>query len=468
MVNYRFFRSKLMNSFTVLWEAALKRLELIYGPSGNSIPFDNYIKKLQPVYEENGQYIFKVQDENSKEQVEIRFAQQIHQTLKSCYFETHGHDRAMEVFFLTQQELDSRILSRPRQANVQGDIALNPYYTFDTFVVGKTNNMAHAASLAVANNPGIAYNPLFIYGGSGLGKTHLMHAIANRILQNNPSAKIIYITTESFTHEFIKSIQSQNSDDFRNKFRRADALLIDDIQFISRARETQEELFHTFNTLREANKQIVISSDKPPEEIPKLEERLISRFKWGLTTDIGLPDYETRVAILKKKAPYIRELTRCTLEIDDEVFTYIASKEASNIRDLEGALKRVIAGAQLDSSLTSITLNVAINALGSFFTAPSSRMITPKMVIHNVCAYYDIPEDSIMMQTKSRNIAYPRQIIMYLLKTLTDLTNQKIGECVGITNHTTVMYAHKKVSKDMEKDPELQNIIAEITQKIKE
>ena len=227
-------------------------------------------------------------------------------------------------------------------------------------------------------------------------------------------------------------------------------------------------MFHTFNTLREANKQIILSSDKPPEEIPRLEERLISRFKWGLTTDIGLPDYETRAAILKKKAPYIKELTRCTLDIEDEVFTYIASKEDSNIRDLEGALKRVIASAQLDSSLHSITLNVAISALGSFFTSPASKVITPKTVIRQVCEYYDITEEEILSRTKSRNIAYPRQIAMYLLKKLTDLTNQKIGECVGLTNHTTVIHAYKKISEDLEKDPDLQSILAEITQKIRE
>ncbi|PWL49331.1 MAG: chromosomal replication initiator protein DnaA [Clostridiales bacterium] len=457
-----------MNSFTVLWESALKKLESYYEANQNTIAFSTYIKILSPAFEENGKYIFKVPNEIYKEQFQERFAPLIFQTMKECCLETYGQDRALEIFYYTPEELDQYLLNRPAAPRALGDIALNPNYTFDTFVVGKNNNLAHAASLAVANSPGIAYNPLFIYGGSGLGKTHLMHAIGNRILEQNPSARIIYITTEAFTTEFIESIQKHTSEAFRNKFRKVDVLLIDDIQFISRARETQEELFHTFNTLREANKQIILSSDKPPEEIPRLEERLISRFKWGLTTDIGLPDYETRVAILKKKAPYIKELTHCTLEIEDEVFTYIASKEDSNIRDLEGALNRVIASAQLDSSLRAITLNVAIGALGNFFTSPVSKVITPKNVIRKVCEYYDITEEEIMSKTKSRNIAYPRQIAMYLLKKLTDLTNQKIGECVGLTNHSTVIHAYKKISEDMEKDPDLQGILTDITQKIKE
>ena len=457
-----------MNSFATLWESVLKKLESYYQANRNAIAYEMYIKSLSPAFEENGKYIFKVSNDLAREQVEERFAPLIFQKMKEAYQEMHGQDRAIELVFFTPAELDQYLLDRPAAPRSLGDIALNPNYTFDTFVVGKTNNLAHAASLAVANNPGIAYNPLFIYGGSGLGKTHLMHAIGNRILERNPAARIIYITTEAFTNEFIESIQKHTSEAFRNKFRKVDALLIDDIQFISRARETQEELFHTFNTLREANKQIILSSDKPPEEIPRLEERLVSRFKWGLTTDIGLPDYETRVAILKKKAPYIKELTRCTLDIEDEVFTYIASKEDSNIRDLEGALKRVIASAQLDSSLHSITLNVAISALGSFFTSPASKVITPKTVIRQVCEYYDITEEEILSRTKSRNIAYPRQIAMYLLKKLTDLTNQKIGECVGLTNHTTVIHAYKKISEDLEKDPDLQSILAEITQKIRE
>lgn len=456
-----------MNSFTVLWESALKKLENYYSLNNNFVGFNTYVKILSPEFEENGRYIFKVSNNYYKEQIEERFKPQILQVMKDSYKEAYGQARAMEILFLTSAEIDTQLLEKPHFERSAGDIFLNPNYTFDTFVVGKSNNLAHAASLAVANAPGLAYNPLFIYGGVGLGKTHLMHAIGNRILENNASARMIYITTEAFTNEFIEAIQKHTSENFRNKFRKVDVLLIDDIQFISKTRETQEELFHTFNTLREANKQIILSSDKPPAEIPRLEERLLSRFQWGLLTDIGLPDYETRVAILKNKAPYIKELIRCALPIEDEVLDYIAAKEDTNIRDLEGALKKVIASAQLDRTLPTISLSVAVNALKTFFTAPAVKVITPKNVVREVCEYYEISEEDILSKKKSREIAFPRQIAMYLLKSLTDLTNQKICDYVGLTNHSTVIYACDKLAAMVKKDAELQNILTDITQKIK-
>lgn len=300
-----------MNSFTVLWEAALKKLDTYFYLNNNGTAFNTYIKTLSPQFEENGRYIFRVPNVHHQE-LAGRFLRQIADAMKEAYRESYGQERAVEILILTGQELDNMLLEKKPPRQNFGDISLNHNYTFDTFVVGSSNNLAHAASRAVANAPGLAYNPLFIYGGVGLGKTHLMHAIGNRILENNPDAKIIYITTEAFTNEFIESIQKHTTEAFRNKFRKVDVLMIDDIQFISKAQGTQEELFHTFNTLREASKQIVLSSDKPPSEIPKLEERLLSRFQWGLLTDIGLPDYETRVAILKQKAPYIKRSSAAT------------------------------------------------------------------------------------------------------------------------------------------------------------
>ncbi len=457
-----------MNSFTVLWESALKKLENYYSLNNNFTGFNTYVKILSPEFEDNGIYVFKVPNNYYKEQITERFKPQILNVMKDCYKEAHGQIRAMEVLILTPPELDDMRMERPHVPIPAGGIFLNPNYTFDTFVVGKSNNLAHAASLAVANAPGMAYNPLFIYGGVGLGKTHLMHAIGNHIQKNKNTAHIIYITTEAFTNEFIESIQKHTTEAFRNKFRKVDVLLIDDIQFISKTRETQEELFHTFNTLREANKQIILSSDKPPAEIPRLEERLLSRFQWGLLTDIGLPDYETRVAILKNKAPYIKELIHCSLPIDDDVLDYIASKEDTNIRDLEGALKKVIASAQLDSTLRSITLPVTINALKNFFAIPVAKVITPKYVVKKVCEYYDISEEDIASKKKNREIAFPRQVAMYLIKSLTDLTNQKICDYVGLTNHSTVIYACNKIETMVKKDTELQNILTDITQKIKE
>ncbi|MBR4623705.1 MAG: chromosomal replication initiator protein DnaA [Clostridia bacterium] len=457
-----------MNSFDILWNNTLDKLEHYFSQEGNIHVFNTYIRNITPEFEENGRYFFSVSNDYDKEMLEERFHGTIFKFMKDSFVEINGEDHAIEIIFNTPDEIEKYKLNKGTNRPIGGNVTLNPYYTFDTFVVGKSNNLAHAASLAVANNPGIAYNPLFIYGGSGLGKTHLMHAIGNKILEKNPRSNIIYITTEEFINEFIDSIQKHTSEGFRNKFRKVDVLLIDDVHFISRAKETQQELFHTFNTLREQNKQIILSSDKPPEEIPSLEERLISRFKWGLTTDIGLPDYETRVAILKKKAPYIKELTHCTLDIDNDVYSYIASKDESNIRDLEGALKRVIASAQLDPSLKIITLDVATYALDNFFTSSPNKVITPKLVISKVCDYYDITEENLKSQTKSRNIAYPRQIAMYLLKSLTGLTNQKIGEYLGRTNHSTVIHGCNKIASDIEKDQDLKNTVNDITQRIRE
>ena len=457
-----------MNSFTVLWEAALKKLDTYFYLNNNGTAFNTYIKTLSPQFEENGRYIFRVPNVHHQE-LAGRFLRQIADAMKEAYRESYGQERAVEILILTGQELDNMLLEKKPQRQNFGDISLNHNYTFDTFVVGSSNNLAHAASRAVANAPGLAYNPLFIYGGVGLGKTHLMHAIGNRILENNPDAKIIYITTEAFTNEFIESIQKHTTEAFRNKFRKVDVLMIDDIQFISKAQGTQEELFHTFNTLREASKQIVLSSDKPPSEIPKLEERLLSRFQWGLLTDIGLPDYETRVAILKQKAPYIKEIIRCNLEIDDAVLNYIASKEDTNIRDLEGALTKVIASAQLENGISSITLPIAEKALSTFFLGgPTVKAITPKQIISQVCEYYDISEEDIRSKKKSREIAFPRQVAMYLLKHMTDLTFQAIGEMLGVTNHTTVVYGVRKITEAIASSAELSSTVDDITQKIKD
>lgn len=458
-----------MNSFSVLWESALKKLENHYTLSNNFIGYNTYIKILIPEFEEEGQYYFKVSNDYYKEQIKERFLHQITQSLADSFAEVYGQEKPIHVEILTQAEIDQVVIEKQRPTpRTAGDVLLNPNYTFESFVVGNSNNLAHAASCAVAKSPGMAYNPLFIYGGVGLGKTHLMHAIGNEILAKNPESKIIYITTEAFTNEFIESIQKHTTEAFRNKFRKVDVLLIDDIQFISKAQGTQEELFHTFNTLREADKQIILSSDKPPSEIPRLEERLLSRFQWGLLTDIRLPDYETRVAILKNKVPYIKELIRCTLEIDDEVLEYIASKEDSNIRDLEGALKKVIATAQLINNPSSIDMSIAQTALQSFFVGPTVKAVTPKSIVKKVCEYYEISEEDILSKKKNREIAFPRQVAMYLLKELTDLTNQKICDYVGLTNHSTVIYACSKIEKMCKSDLEMQNVVTDITQKIKE
>ena len=337
---------------------------------------------------------------------------------------------------------------------------LNPRYTFDTFVVGANNNLAHAASLAVAESPAEIYNPLFIYGGVGLGKTHLMHSIAHYILEQNPKSKVLYVTSEKFTNELIESIRNENTTptEFREKYRNIDVLLIDDIQFIIGKERTQEEFFHTFNTLHESKKQIIISSDKPPKDILTLEERLRSRFEWGLTVDIQSPDYETRMAILKKK----EELDG--LSIDNEVMKYIATNIKSNIRELEGALTKIVALSRLKKTEVNVTL--AEEALKDLISPNDKKKITPEYIVEVVSEHFNINQADIYSTKKSRNIAYPRQIAMYLCRKLTDASLTDIGKILGNRDHSTVLHGCDKIAKDIEKDSSLHNTTDVLIKKI--
>ena len=339
---------------------------------------------------------------------------------------------------------------------------LNPKYTFDTFVVGANNHLAHAASLAVAESPGEIYNPLFIYGGVGLGKTHLMHSIANFILKNNPNAKILYVTSEKFTNELIDAIRNKNNistTEFREKYRNNDVLLIDDIQFIIGKESTQEEFFHTFNALYESKKQIIISSDKPPKDIETLEERLRSRFEWGLTVDIQSPDYETRMAILRKK----EELEG--YNIDNEVIKYIATNIKSNIRELEGALTKIVAFSKLDRS-KEISISMAEEALKDIISPGGTKKITPDLIIQVVAEHYNLTTLDILSQRRSKEIVYPRQIAMYLCRNMTEAPLQEIGKAMGGRDHTTIIHGIEKITKDIEKTPTLQNTVDILKKKL--
>ena len=338
---------------------------------------------------------------------------------------------------------------------------LNPKYTFDTFVVGSNNNLAHAAALAVAESPGEIYNPLFIYGGVGLGKTHLMHAIAHFILKNTPDAKILYVTSETFTNELIDAIRNKNNittTEFREKYRNNDVLLIDDIQFIIGKESTQEEFFHTFNTLYESKKQIIISSDKPPKEIETLEERLRSRFEWGLTVDIQSPDYETRMAILRKK----EELEG--YNIDNEVITYIATNIKSNIRELEGALTKVMAFSRLNKC--EINLKMAEEALKDIISPGAQREVTPDLIIQIVAEHFGLTPQDIVSQKRTKEIVYPRQIAMYLCRDMLSTPLQTIGSHLGGRDHTTIIHGADKISADLKKDEVLKNTIDILKKKI--
>ena len=335
---------------------------------------------------------------------------------------------------------------------------LNNKYTFETFVVGNSNRFAHAASLAVAESPSKAYNPLFIYGGVGLGKTHLMHAIGHLINENNKNLKVVYITSEKFINELISAIKDDKNIEFRNKYRNVDVLLIDDVQFIAGKERTQEEFFHTFNALHESNKQIILSSDRPPKEIKTLEERLCSRFEWGLIADIQPPDYETRIAILRKKADVDK------LNIPNEVLIYIATKIKSNIRELEGALLRVVAYTNLTNS--NVSLDLAKEALKDLINTKNSKTITIEYIQETIANYFDLNIEMLKSQRRTQNIAFPRQISMYLCRKLTDSSLPKIGENFGGRDHTTVIHAYEKILNKIESDQDFNNTINELSNKI--
>lgn len=338
---------------------------------------------------------------------------------------------------------------------------LNPRYTFDTFVVGGNNSFAHAASLAVAESPGEVYNPLFLYGGVGLGKTHLMHSIAHFILQQKPETKVLYVTSEFFTNELIEAIRNGNNtamSKFREKYRSIDVLLIDDVQFIIGKESTQEEFFHTFNDLHGAKRQIILSSDKPPKDMETLEARLRSRFEWGLIADISSPDYETRMAILRKK----EELDG--YNIDDEVIKYIATNIKSNIRELEGALNKLIACAKLEKK--EITVDLAQKALQDIISPDAPKEITPQLIINTVAEHYNISSSDLASTKRNAEIVLPRQIAMYLCRDMTSTPLKAIGGYLGKKDHTTVIHGADKISNEIKINESLSNAIDIIKKKI--
>lgn len=331
---------------------------------------------------------------------------------------------------------------------------LNPKYTFDTFVIGKGNQMAHAAALVVAEDPGSIYNPLFFYGGVGLGKTHLMHAIGHQMLQSQPNAKVKYVSSETFANDFINSIQNKTAEEFRQEYRNVDLLLVDDIQFFAEKEATQEEFFHTFNALYNEGKQIVLTSDRLPNEIPKLQERLVSRFAWGLSVDITPPDLETRTAILRKKAAAER------LEIPDDTLSYIAGQIDSNIRELEGALVRVQAFAAMNSE--DISTSLAADALKTLKSGKGHPQLSILQIQEEVAKYYRIQLKDLKGKKRVKSIVVPRQIAMYLARELTDNSLPKIGAEFGGKDHTTVIHAHEKIQQLMDSSVSMQNEVSEI------
>ena len=347
---------------------------------------------------------------------------------------------------------------------------LNPKYTFDTFVVGGNNNFAHAASLAVAESPGEVYNPLFLYGGVGLGKTHLMHSIAHFILDKNPNKNVLYVTSETFTNELIDALRNGKTAgnesamlNFRDKYRNIDVLLIDDIQFIIGKESTQEEFFHTFNHLHTLGKQIIISSDKPPKDIETLESRLRTRFEWGLIADISSPDYETRMAILQKKIE-LDHLEK--YNIKNDVLDYIAANVKSNIRELEGSLNKLIALYKLNNNNNPIDIALAAEALKDIISSDNRREVTPELILDIVADHFGITVADLKSKKRDSEIAVPRQICMYLMRTMTDTALKGIGAVLGGKDHSTVKYGVEKIAKDIESDEMMANTINIIKKKI--
>lgn len=461
-MNYLYGGLKMDIQLEPLWE---KSINIIKGEL-SEVSFNTWIKSICPLKLDNSSLILSVPNNFTKEILEARYITLISNAIQMITSKQYNIEFVIDIPNNTD-DTNSKIIGASKAtrnviSNNTEDISstLNPKYTFNSFVIGNSNRFAHAASLAVAESPAKAYNPLFIYGGVGLGKTHLMHAIGHYILQNNPKSKVVYVTSEKFTNELINSIKDDKNEDFRNRYRNVDVLLIDDVQFIAGKERTQEEFFHTFNTLHEANKQIILSSDRPPKEIPTLEDRLRSRFEWGLITDIQPPDFETRIAILKKKADVEN------LNIDNEVMVYIANKIKSNIRELEGALIRVVAYSSLTNK--QINVDLAAEALKDIISNKHSKQITIDLIQDIVASYYNLKVEDLKSARRTRNIAFPRQIAMYLSRKLTDMSLPKIGEEFGGRDHTTVIHAYDKISEGIKKDETIENVISDLTKKIKQ
>ncbi len=427
-----------MSTSTNPWDHVL---ELLHGEVSD-YQYTTWFKPMKPIIIEPDRMIIQIADQFNINVIKSRYYLMIKNAIDISY------GREFRIEFASEGAIPTTPAEPQRPARDDTmDVMLNPKYTFDSFVVGASNRFAHAASLAVAELPSDAYNPLFLYGGVGLGKTHLMHAIGHYILQNNPNAKLMYTTSENFTNQLIAAIANKTNQNLRDRLRNVDVLMVDDIQFIAGKTATQEEFFHTFNELHSSGKQIIISSDRPPKEIPTLEERLRSRFEWGLIADIQKPDYETRIAILRKKAD-IEHIT-----VGDDVLHYIAEKTESNIRELEGSLTRVNAMATLSGSY--ITLDIAREALDKILPGTEEKAITPEDIMKKVAAHYRVSEADLLSQRRNREVARARQVAMFLVREMTQLSTTRIGELFGGRDHSTVMYACDKIAEMAESDEAL-------------
>src|SRR6476620_3463443 len=458
-----------------VWRAALGELQVSLSPAN----FETWLRDTRLIDVDEQRFRIAVPNGFAKDWLESRYRSLISQTLARIV----GYSVQVEfVIGPTPESPDGPAMNGsagsagpatttappagPPQVRLEptrvggegGTTFLNPRYTFSNFIVGSANRLAHAASLSVAERPGHAYNPLFLYGGVGLGKTHLMHAIGNQVIAKFPRKRVVYATSEKFTNEFIASIQQGKIDEFRARYRRIDLLLIDDIQFIADKERTQEEFFHTFNAIHEDSKQIVLSSDRPPKLIVTLEERLRSRFEWGLIADLTAPDLETRIAILRAKAE------EQSVHIGADVLEFIARKVISNIRELEGALNRIVAYANMGGM--PITIERAQAVLSNVLYNPKRRLVTPERIVQAVSDYYSVELDQLKGQKRDRAIVMPRQIAMYLMRAETDVSLLRIGQELGGRDHSTVLHACEKIDRETQENEELRRDLAAVRELI--
>ncbi len=452
-----------MDTFLSIWEKSLEILKQELA----SVRYDTWIKTLSPVKRVNSDFYFQTLNPVHKELVEKSYSNLIVNAM-TITADLLDYNENVSVHFIDSEEAAKFRQPAPSVSESQSSARsmLNPAYTFDTFVVGSSNEFAHAAAVAVAENPGHTYNPLFIYGKTGLGKTHLMQAIANYITDQDPVATVMFVKSEPFLNDLITAIRTSKTEDFRKRYRKADVLLIDDIQFIAGKESTQEEFFHTFNDLYENNKQIILSSDKPPKEISKLEERLQSRFEGGLIADIQPPNYETKLAILMKKAKDITAKNGLKCDISHEILDLIATKVSSNIRSLEGALKKIIAYTALNGRSPNVM--EAEIAIRDFLTSTTTRRITPKQILQTICEYYELSEEEISSSKKNQSVAYPRQVAMYLTRRLMDMSYKAIAEFYGKSDHTTVKHAYEKIEKEIASNFETKILVDDFIAKLKD
>ncbi|MBR4026456.1 MAG: chromosomal replication initiator protein DnaA [Lachnospiraceae bacterium] len=442
---------KLINN----WDKILNTIKEEYDIS--NISFDTWLRPLE-IYAKEGNILYLLVP---SEQMALSFIKRKYALpIKVSIAEITGEEYDIRFILPEQAKVIKKPIKKP--ITIQAERAnLNQNYTFETFIVGNNNRFAHSAALAVAESPGETYNPLYIYGGPGLGKTHLMHSIGHFILNHDPDAKVLYVTSEDFTNEVIESIRNGNASSmtkFRDKYRKVDVLMIDDIQFIIGKESTQEEFFHTFNALQTQGKQIILTSDKPPKEIGILEERIRSRFEWGLMADIGIPEYETRMAILRKKS----EMDG--FDIDDDILHYIANNIKSNIRELEGALNKLFAYHNLVN--TPITMKIACQELQNIITPDKPREVTPQLIIEVVTEHFHISMEQMISKKRSNNIVKPRQIAMYLCKTMTNMPLDSIGSFLGGRDHSTIIHGINKISDEYKNNLVTKSLIDTIKKKI--